>query len=144
MCSKANRVLGMIGRIVVFKKVMTRLYKSLVRPHLEYCVSVWSPHYVNDRERLETVPGLRGLEYRERLERLKRMTLEERRNRSDMVEMFKNLKRTVRHFMEFFLPPGQFGKNKRTLEEVDKGKLQIGCQKTLLFSKSGEPMEWAQ
>ena len=55
MCTKANRVLGMIARTVVYRNpdVLTRLYKSLVRPHLEYCVSAWSPHYVKDRERLE-------------------------------------------------------------------------------------------
>ena len=76
---------------------LTRLYKSLVRPHLEYCVSAWSPHYVKDRERLERVqrrftrmvPGLKGLDYERRLERLKLMSLEERRNRSDLIEMFK-------------------------------------------------------
>ena len=89
----------MISRTVVNKNpdILTRLYKSLVRPHLEYCVSAWSPHYVKDRERLERVqhrftrmvPGLRGLEYGERLEKLKLMSLEERRNRSDLVELFK-------------------------------------------------------
>ena len=99
-CSRANRVLGMIRRTIVFKspEVLTKqLYKSLVRPHLEYCVSAWSPHYVKDRERLERVqhrftqmvPGLQGLDYGGRLERLKLMTLEERRNRSDLVELFK-------------------------------------------------------
>ena len=70
-------------------EILTRHYKSLVRPHLEYCVLAWSPHYVKDQERLERVqhrfmrmvPGLRGLEYGERLERLKMVTLEERRNR---------------------------------------------------------------
>ena len=31
------------------------LYKSLVRPHLEQCVSVWSPHYQKDKELLERV-----------------------------------------------------------------------------------------
>ena len=99
VCSRANRVLGMIARTVVYRspEVLTRLYKSLVRPHLEYCVSAWSPHYVKDRERLERVqhrftrmvPGLKGLEYGGRLERLNLMTLEERRNRSDLVELFK-------------------------------------------------------
>ena len=77
--------------------VLTKLYKSLVRPHLEYCVSAWSPHYVKDRERLERVqhrftrmvPGLKGLDYGTRLERLNLMTLEERRNRSDLVELFR-------------------------------------------------------
>lgn len=37
----ASRVLGMIGRTISYKnrEVMLRLYKSLVRPHLEFCVS---------------------------------------------------------------------------------------------------------
>ena len=77
--------------------ILTRLYKSLARPHLEYCVSASSPHYVKDRERFERVqhrftrmvPGLKGLEYGGRLERLNLLTLEERRNRADLVELFK-------------------------------------------------------
>ena len=55
VCTKANRVLGMISRTMVHKNpdILTKLYKSLVRPHLEYCLSAWSPHYVKDRERLK-------------------------------------------------------------------------------------------
>ena len=34
---------------------MVNLYKTLVRPHLEYCISAWSPHYANDKELLENV-----------------------------------------------------------------------------------------
>ena len=89
VCSKANRVLGMIRRTMAYRSpdILTRLYKSLVRPHLEYCVSAWSPHYVKDRERLERVqhrftrmvPGLKGLEYGRRLERLNLLILEERK-----------------------------------------------------------------
>ena len=43
-CSKANKMLGMIKRTISYKKleIMVRLYKTLVRPHLEYCVSLWS------------------------------------------------------------------------------------------------------
>ena len=42
-CSKASNMLGMIKRTISCKKpeIMVRLYKTLVRPHLQYCVSVW-------------------------------------------------------------------------------------------------------
>ena len=41
--NKATRVLGMIKRTVRCKdtRVMMSLYKTLLRPHVEYCVSVW-------------------------------------------------------------------------------------------------------
>ena len=42
--SKASRALGLIGRTISFKSkdVLIRLYKTLVRSYLEYCVSDWS------------------------------------------------------------------------------------------------------
>ena len=96
---KANRVLGLIRRNIVNKTpdILVRLYKSLVRPHLEYCVSSWSPHYVKDKALLEKIqhrftrilPTLRKLTYEERLQRLGLWSLEERRNRADLIEVFK-------------------------------------------------------
>jgi len=55
--NKAIRILGMINRTIKYKerRIMVRLYKSLVRPHLEYCVSAWSSHYLKDKELLERV-----------------------------------------------------------------------------------------
>ena len=46
-CQKANRVLGMIRRTISYKtpEILLPLYKSLVRPLVEYCVPAWSPHY---------------------------------------------------------------------------------------------------
>jgi len=43
--SAASKVLGLISRTISYKSrdVLLRLYKSLVRPNLEYCVSAWSP-----------------------------------------------------------------------------------------------------
>jgi len=34
---------------------MLRLYKTLVRPHVEYSISAWSPHYIKDKNQIEKV-----------------------------------------------------------------------------------------
>src|SRR6267154_4896311 len=60
-CSKvvqtANRVLGMISRTSQnkSKEIIIPLYKSLVRPHLEYCVQVWRLHLIKDIQLIENV-----------------------------------------------------------------------------------------
>ena len=45
---KANRMLGMIKRNFIDRSQETiiLLYKSLIRPHLEYCCQLWSPYYI--------------------------------------------------------------------------------------------------
>jgi len=44
--SKANKKLGLVQRTIRHRSpdLMVRLYKSLVRPHLEYSSPVWNPH----------------------------------------------------------------------------------------------------
>jgi len=101
-CNKANRVLGMMNRTIVYKskEVLLNLYKSLVRPHVEYCTPVWSPCYQKDKSLIERVqhrftrmiPGFSKLPYCERLKRLGLWSLEERRNRADLIEVFKMVK----------------------------------------------------
>ena len=55
--TKANSMLGLLKRSITIKdrQVMLQLYKSLVRPHLEFCSSAWSPHYQKDKALLEKV-----------------------------------------------------------------------------------------
>jgi len=77
--------------------ILLRLYESIVRPHLEYCSPAWSPKYGKDKELLERIQhrftrffnDLRDLDYAERLRRLGLWTLEERRNRADLIELYK-------------------------------------------------------
>ena len=47
----ANRNLGLIFRTFTYLDIFMNLYKSLVRPHLEYAPSVWSPVYKKPRRR---------------------------------------------------------------------------------------------
>ena len=54
---KANRILGLLRRNLqkAPREVKTAAYKALVRPRLEYCASVWSPHQENQKNKLEMV-----------------------------------------------------------------------------------------
>jgi len=104
--TKANRTLParphIISRTIKYRNstLLINLYKSLVRPHLDYCSSAWSPHYNKDKSLLERVqhrfirlfPHLRKLSYEERLNHLGLWTLEERRNRAALIEVFKVIK----------------------------------------------------
>jgi len=102
--SKANKMLGVINRAIVYKSkelshAELTVYKTPVRPHLEYCTVAWSPHYVKDKVLLERVqrrftrmvPDLKELSYPDRLKKLDLWSLEERRVRADLIEVYKGI-----------------------------------------------------
>ena len=100
--NKANRMLGFINRSVTNRssEVILKLYLALVRPHLDYAVQFWTPYYKKDIKSLEAVQrrmtkmiqGLKKFSYEERLKRLNLHSLERRRARGDMIEVFKWVK----------------------------------------------------
>ena len=75
--SITNRNLGLFFKTLTFmdKDMFLNLFKSLVRPHLEYASSVWSPQHKKDMIAIENVqrratrmlPCLRGKTYPENL-----------------------------------------------------------------------------
>ncbi len=55
--NKANSILGLVKRSFTYMdtEMFLPLYKTLVRPHLEYATAVWSPYFQKDILLLENV-----------------------------------------------------------------------------------------
>ena len=100
---KAKAVTAWVSRSIISRspEVMSKIYKSLVRPQLEYCVQLWSPlpshgnwgliFEIEDVQRSFTrmIDGIGLLSYENRLKALNLTTLLERRVRGDLIETFK-------------------------------------------------------
>lgn len=98
--NKANSMVGLIKRTtgkLAAPNVMSKLFETLVRSHLEYCSPVWSPRNKRDIVLIERVQRgftkciLKNLElnYKERLLHLGLLPLSFRREMSDLLFLHK-------------------------------------------------------
>ena len=114
--SKANQKIGWTMRNIISREayVITRVYKTLIRPHVEYCTQAWAPAAKHgnwkfilklegvQRRITHVISGLEDLSYKKSLEALGLTTLLERRMRGDLIETFKILKGLTHYGTNFF------------------------------------------
>lgn len=122
--SKANKMIAWVTRNLINrdKKVLLNIYKTIVRPNLEYCAQLWSPVAAHgnwnlilllegvQRRFTRLVNGIGTLPYSERLEALNLTTLAERRLRGDLIETFKIVNNLVSYGRDIFCL-GRSGRN---------------------------------
>ena len=102
MVAKAFRISCMIWRHFATRdrSFLLGMFKTYVRPKLEYATPVWSPYYISYIDKIESVqrhftkrvPGLQFLPYSDRLDLLGLEALELRRLKSDLIMVYKTLK----------------------------------------------------
>ena len=81
------------------EEVVLTLYKSLVRPILEYCCVLWNPMKIGEIAQIEGIQrtatskivSVSHINYWQRLEKLGLMSLQRRRDRYSLLYMFKIL-----------------------------------------------------
>ena len=138
--AKANRMIGLIKISFesIDKEMFLNLYKTLIRPLLEYCVQVWSPHYGKDITLLENVQRratrivkkAKDLEYPDRLTYLELPLLEDRRKRGDMILTYRllNGKEGIDYNKFFNLDDGHYDLRGHNMK-IDKPRPQGDIKK---------------
>ena len=99
--TRATQMLEQLKRSFKFltKSSFLMLYKTFVRPTLEYCTPIWNPYFAKDIDVLESIqrcatkllPSIVSLPYQSRLRYFNIYSLYCRRQRGHLIETYKLL-----------------------------------------------------
>jgi len=148
--SKANRQLGLLKRSFKIRDTasMLLLYKSTIRPILEYGSPVWSPWKIRQIDQIEQiqrrftkiVAGMEGLDYSQRLKKLNLPTLQYRRRREQLIQVYKLINNAYDTDCSTF-----FERDNRNVTRVNSYKLKTKRARLMLranFFSVGVVRDW--
>jgi hypothetical protein len=145
---KAHRATGMIYRRFASRDTnfLKSMYKTFVRPTVEYGTTVWNAHGIGNINKLESVqrrytsriPALSELTYPERLAALDLIPLEARRHAADLTMTYKILHGLVD------MDPSEFfnirqGRTRGHNYKLDVPKCRSDCKKYFFTSRVVQP-----
>ncbi len=99
----------------IYEKMVKKIITSFIHPTLEYAAVVWNPHLKKHIEKLEKVqraakrwvPSLRDLSFEERLKKLQLPTLTERREKGNMIILYKCVEGMEKIDVKEYVRPSQ-------------------------------------
>ena len=96
---KANNMIGMLKRTFTSRdmNIWSKLYKTYIRPQIEFAIPVWNPYRQKDIEKLEKVQRrvskiptqLSKMQYEDRIKRMGLTSHQIRRQRGDLIQQYK-------------------------------------------------------
>ena len=151
--ARANRVFGIFKRVFQCRspRLWQTLYKTYIRPHLEFAIQAWSPYLEGDIDMLEKVQrrvtkhiqGLSGLTYDERLRVLGWTSLRARRERGDVILAFQYLYGNVVVDLNWqWLPPTGDGIRANDAPRLAMPPLVRNCQQREHFYTQRVARSW--
>lgn len=136
--SKAQRLSGLVYRTFRCRRpeVLMPVYKSLIRPLVEYATPLWNPHSVRNvaaveriqRRFTKRISGMSDRSYEDRIRHLKLPTLSQRRTYFDLVCLYKILNGLLETQCKFALRLSQKG-SRGHVQQLQKLSCSQDCRK---------------